>query len=94
MMRTTVTLDPDVERLLKNEAHNLGKSFKVALNEAVRQAFRTKFDTSHKRKPFVVKARPLGLRPGIDPTRLSELADEMEIDAFLAKHERLRRKKR
>jgi len=93
-MRTTVTLDPDVVRLLKDEAHRQGGSFKVALNEAVRQAFRARLSPFHKRKPFVVKARPMGLRPGIDPTRLSELADEMEIDAFLATTKRLRGKKR
>lgn len=92
-MRTTVTLDPDVERLLKNEAHRRGASFKVALNEAVRQAFRAKAAPPQKRKPFVVKARPMGLRPGIDPTRLSEMADEMEIDAFLATTKRLRERK-
>ncbi len=93
-MRTTVTLDPDVERLLKNEAHARGQSFKIALNEAVRQAFRGKLDPPHKRKPFVVKARPMGLRPGIDPARLGELADEMETDAFLATAKRLRGKRR
>ena len=93
-MRTTVTLDPDVERLLKNEAHARGESFKVALNEAVRLAFRSKLAPPHKRKPFVVKARPMGLRPGIDPARLGELVDEMEIDAFLATTKRLRGKKR
>ena len=93
-MRTTVTLDPDVERLLKNEAHRRGQSFKIALNAAVRQAFRTRLAPLQKRKPFVVKARPMGLRPGLDPTRLSELADEMEIDAFLETTKRLREKKR
>jgi hypothetical protein len=93
-MRTTVTLDPDVERLLKNDAHKRGHSFKVALNEAVRQAFRAKPAPAHLRKPFVVKARPMGLRAGIDPTRLSELADEMEIDAFLNTTKRLQEKKR
>jgi len=93
-MRTTVTLDADVERLLKNEAHARGKSFKVALNEAVRQAFRTRPARPGRHKPFIVKARPMGLRPGIDPVRLSELADEMEIDAFLATTKRLRGKKR
>jgi len=90
-MRTTVTLDRDVERLLKDEAHARGKSFKVTLNNAVREAFQTKKNPS--RKPFVVKARPLGLRPGMDPTRLSELADEMEIDAFLTTTRQLREKK-
>jgi predicted transcriptional regulator len=93
-MRTTVTLDPDVERLLKNEAHARGQSFKIALNEAVRQAFRPKLAPPHKRKPFVVKARPMGLRAGIDPARLGELADEMETDAFLATTKRLRGKRR
>ncbi len=93
-MRTTVTLDPDVERLLKNEAHRRGKSFKIALNEAVRQAFRARRSPPQRRKPFVVKARPMGLFPGLDPVRLSELADEMEIDAFLATTKRLQEKKR
>ena len=65
-----------------------------ALSEAVRQAFRTKPAPHHKRKPFVVKARPMGLRPGLDPVRLSELADEMETDAFLATTKRLRGKTR
>lgn len=93
-MRTTVTLDSDVERLLKNEAHARGKSFKSALNEAVRLAFRSSPGTSQKRKPFVVKAQPMGSRPGLDPSRLGELADDMEIDAFLATTRRLQRKKR
>jgi hypothetical protein len=93
-MRTTVTLDSDVERLLKNDAHARGHSFKVALNEAVRRAFQKKPETGKKRKPFVVKATDLGLRPGIDPARLSELADELEVDAFLEKAKRLQEKKR
>lgn len=92
-MRTTVTLDPDVERLLKNEAHRRGGSFKAALNEAVRRAFHKKAAPGHKRKTFVVKARPMGLRPGINPARLAELADEMEIEAFLAVSKRAREKK-
>jgi len=94
MVRTTVTLDPDVERMLKNDAHRRGASFKVALNEAVRTAFRLKPAASKKRKPFVVKARTMSLRSGIDPVRLSELAGEMETDAFLATTQRLREKLR
>jgi hypothetical protein len=93
-MRTTVTLDPDVERLLKNEAHRRGESFKMALNDAVRQAFRTRQTAPHPRKPFVVKARPMSLRPGIDPARLGEWADEMETEDFLATTRRLREKRR
>ncbi len=35
-MRTTVTLDPDVERLIKDSMRERGISFKEALNEAAR----------------------------------------------------------
>jgi hypothetical protein len=93
-MRTTVTLDPDVVSLLKDEAHERGQSFKIALNEAVRQAFQSRRAPSPRRKRFVVKARSMSLRPGIDPTRLGELADEMESDAFLALRKRMREKSR
>jgi hypothetical protein len=90
-MRTTVTLDPDVVHLLKRAAHEKGESFKRVLNESVRRAFRIK---PNRPKPFQVKARSLGLRPGIDPARLTELADEMETEAFLAVTQRLRKKAR
>lgn len=37
-MRTTVTIDPDTEALLKEETRRSGRSFKVVLNESVRQS--------------------------------------------------------
>jgi len=37
-MRFTVTLDPDVYRLLKRTARKQRKSMKVVLNDAVRQS--------------------------------------------------------
>ncbi len=93
IMRTTVTLDPDVERLLKDEAHRRGESFKVALNEAVRKAFRPASRSTAKRKPFVVKSYPMGLRPGIDYAKANKLADDLEIDAFIALTKRLEKTK-
>jgi hypothetical protein len=35
-MRTTVTLDKDVERLLRRAMHSRRKSFKETLNDAIR----------------------------------------------------------
>ncbi len=35
------------------------------------------------RKRFIVNARDLGLRPGIDPTSFNKLADELEVEAYL-----------
>jgi hypothetical protein len=74
-MRITVTLDPDVVCLLKKEAHQRDQSLKITLNDAVRLAFQSRLSPPPKRKPFVVKARSMGLRPGIDPTRLDVDAD-------------------
>ena len=93
-MRTTVTLDPDVERLLKNEAHKRRKSFKAALNEAVRKAFRPVPRSSGKQKPFVVKSHHMGLMPGIDYSKANKLADDMEIDAFIESTKRVGKQKR
>lgn len=37
-MRTTVTLDPDTVELLRRRMRERGVSFKVALNDAIREA--------------------------------------------------------
>ena len=86
-MRTTVTLEKDVERMLREDMHRSRKSFKQALNDALRAGLAGKRRRT-RRAPFVVKARPMGLLPGIDPAGFNKLADELEADAFLAKAKR------
>jgi hypothetical protein len=81
-MRTTVTLDNDVERLLRDLMHHSRQSFKTALNAALRAGL-TNTRRTPKPRRFVVHARPLGLRAGIDPASLNSLADEVEVDTFL-----------
>ncbi len=83
-MRTTVTLDKDVERLLREAMHRSRRGFKETLNAALRTGL-TRKSAGTKRPPFVVHARPMGLRPGLDPAGLNKLADELELEAFLAK---------
>lgn len=79
-MRTTVTLDPDVEHLLREEAHRSRTSFKSVLNDAVRRGL-----TPAERlpsEPYRVEASDLGLRPGLDAERLDDASDELELEAF------------
>ena len=83
-MRTTVTLDRDVERLLRDAMHRSRSSFKQTLNAAIRAGLGSKAGPPVPR-PFVVKARALGLRPGLDPTAFNKLADDLEADALLEK---------
>jgi hypothetical protein len=82
-MRTTVTLDSDVERMLKDTMHSTRRSFKETLNDAVRAGLR-RTEPGQNRKPFVVEAQAMGLLPGIDPAGLNKLVDELEIQAIVA----------
>lgn len=79
-MRTTVTLDPATERLIRLAMADRGVSFKVALNEAIQRGLA---DLDDQDEPFVVQATSLGLRAGIDPARLNAGAGELEVDAFV-----------
>ena len=87
-MRTTVTLDADVERLIRTAMERGRKSFKHVLNEAVRRGLRG--EGGEEMPPFVVKAKPMRLRSGIDPARLRDLNDELEVQEFLRKTQVLR----
>jgi hypothetical protein len=84
-MRTTVTLEKDVERMLRDAMHRSRKSFKEALNGALRAGLSGK-PARARSAPFVIKARGLGLRAGIDPAGFNKLADDLEVDVFLGKH--------
>jgi hypothetical protein len=57
-VRTTVTLDPDVERLIREAMTERGISFKEALNEAARVGLRRK-ERVRSRK-FVQKSFRMG----------------------------------
>jgi hypothetical protein len=90
-MRTTVTLDADVERLLKTTAHQRGKSLKVVLNEAVRQSLGRKKPSA---QPTLHPPVSMDLLPGVDPQRLSQFADDLEAEAFLSTTRRLKKKQK
>jgi hypothetical protein len=81
-MRTTVTLEPDVEQLLRDAMQRRRLSFKEALNEAVRSGLADLAAAGVEEAPFIVRARGLGLRAGIDAARLNQMADELEAESF------------
>jgi hypothetical protein len=89
-MRTTVTLEKDVEQLLRGAMHRSRQSFKATLNSALRAGLDTK-PAQTRRARFVVKAKPMGLRAGIDPASLNKLADDLETDSVVAKARRMER---
>jgi len=88
-MRTTVTLDADVEKLLRDAQHRRGTSFKQALNDAVRRGLRPKSGDPDQPE-YQVEARPMRLREGIDPACLHDLEDDLEVDRFLTTTRKLK----
>jgi lipid-binding SYLF domain-containing protein len=88
-VRTTVTIEPDVERLLKEAVRRSGSSFKDVLNRAIREGLAGSSRTVMA-KPFTVRAREMGLRAGIDAGALNRLADELEVEDFLERQGRKR----
>jgi hypothetical protein len=83
-MRTTVTLEPDVARLLNDQARRTRKSFKETLNAAVRMGL-GRISESRAPRSFTVEARPMHLKAGVDSGRLNSLLDDLEAGTFPAK---------
>ena len=81
-MRTTVTIDDDLAVSLEELRKREGLSFKAALNQVIRVGIQAKAAPPRARK-YRTPTVALGLRPGIDPTRLNTLVDELETDAFV-----------
>ena len=84
-MRTTVTLEPDVARLLSEHARRTRKSFKETLNAAVRSSLGRVTDSSGDRE-FTIEARPMQLKAGVDAGHLNALLDDLDADAFIEKN--------
>lgn len=80
--RTTVTLDNELERILRETALRTRRPFKKVLNDALRTALESQAGAKPA-KPFLVRARPMGLRIGLDPAAFNRLADDLEAEAFM-----------
>ncbi len=86
-MRTTITLDDHLGNKLQDRMRRTGKSFKETVHDLLLTGLSREVKPAAKQ--FRVKACPMGLKTGIDPTRLHELDAEMEVDRFLEVSRRL-----
>lgn len=86
-MRTTITLDDDVARRLKELQHRSQRTFKDTLNAVIRRGLAVS-DPPASDPPFRVESFDGGFAPGIDPTKLNQLLDEWDADDFVAESAR------
>ena len=81
-MRTTVTLDPDVQALIRTAMKERGISFKEALNSAVRTGFT---QVKPKRRHFVQKSFSLGSNQNFRWDKALEAASAIEDEELSRK---------
>ncbi len=79
-MRTTVTLDPDAEQIVRRRMRERGLSFKEAINDAIRSAVMT----AGPGEPFRTDVAALGdSHANLD--RALQLATDIEDDELIRK---------
>jgi len=80
-VRTTLTLDDDLAKRLKDYARRQGVSFKEAVNTIIRRGLSAPAPRGWRKKRFCVEVFNAPFRPGVDPLRLNQLADDLEAEA-------------
>ncbi len=81
-MRITLTLDDDLETVLREGARRLNVPFEQAVNDAIRRGL-SPGASSGTATAYRVRTFDARLNPEIDPTRLNQLLDDQEVDNFL-----------
>lgn len=74
-MRTTVTLDPDVARLVRDAMRDRGITFKQAVNDGLRAGIGPRRDSAPADVPTFSMGEPL-----VDVTKALRLAGDLEDD--------------
>jgi hypothetical protein len=84
-MRTTLTLDDDLAKRLREKSRRSGETFKEVVNETLRRGLRSAEKPSPALPRFVVKSKARGFCAGVDILHLNRFYDELEVEEFLRK---------
>jgi hypothetical protein len=79
-MRTTITLDPDVDAMVRRLMRERGLTYKQAVNQAIRAGL----ESGKRRRPFRTRTFDLG-PPAIPLDKALRLAGELEDEELLRK---------
>lgn len=82
-MRTTLTLDPDVAQLIKDDMHATGATFKQSVNRAIRRGLGP---ASAVEEGFVQRTYSMG-SPRLDLTHVHRLLADLDADEYLRNEE-------
>lgn len=79
-MRTTLTLDPDVESLIQRAMRQKGITFKQAVNEAIRAGLGPRSPVTFRQTTF-----EMGFRPEINYDHALHIAAALEDEELIRK---------
>jgi hypothetical protein len=79
-MRTTVTLDPDTEQIVRRRMRERGMTFKEAINDAIRAGA----SAVAARQPFTTETAVMG-ESRVNLDRALQLAGDLEDDELIRK---------
>jgi hypothetical protein len=77
-MRTTLTIDDDVARELRELMHARRSTFKDTVNHVLRRGLRAGQQPPPSSPAYTTEVFSSGLCPGVDPLRLNQLSDELD----------------
>lgn len=78
-MRTTITLDPDAEQLIRRRMRERNQSFKEAVNDAIRASAH-----ATAQRPFTTETASLG-ESRVNLDRALQVAADLEDDELVRK---------
>jgi hypothetical protein len=81
-MRTTIAIDDEIMEKLREIAFRRHISLRRVIDETLRLGLGPTSKDRVRRRPFRVVPFRSEFRPGVDPERLNQLADELEIRRF------------
>jgi hypothetical protein len=84
-MRTTLTLDEDVAKRVREFMRRRKVTLKSAVNEMLRQSSASSVGTKRAKRIRITPHKCGAFQPGVDFHKLSQHLDDLEVESFLAK---------
>lgn len=81
-MRTTLTIEPDIAVEIEKRRRTPGGSLMPVINSLLRKGLRAEAEAPAP-APYRSETFDQRFRPGIDPLKLNQLVDELEVEAFV-----------
>lgn len=87
-MRTTIAIDDDLADKLQEIAHKRRESFKQVVNDTLRRGLSAPSPRGSRRELFRTQTFDSPFRAGVDPMRLNQLTDDLEVQDFVHRDQR------